>query len=66
MSIGLAFKRASIQPSLTPGDLFEARDFKSLAGLDNVNVFGRLQQREMSSCIEPSRASPSNSTWSAS
>ena len=53
MSIGLAFDRASIQPSLPPGNLFQAGDFKSLPGLNDVDVFGCLQQREMSSRIEP-------------
>ena len=57
VSIRLALESASIKPSLAPADLFQAGDLESLAGFDDVNEFGRLQQREVCSRIEPCGAS---------
>ena len=57
MAIRLSLDRFSIKPSLAPAYLFETGDLEPLAGLDDVNVFGRLQQREVCSRIEPCHAS---------
>ena len=57
MSIGLALESASIQPSQAPANFFQAGDFESLAGFDDVNELSRLEQRLVGSRIEPRGAS---------
>ena len=54
MSIGLTLNRAWIQPPLTPAISSRQAILSPLAGLHDVNVFCGLQERGMSSRIEPS------------
>ena len=57
MPIGLALESASIQPSQAPGNFFQAGDFESLPGFEDLYELSRLKQRLMGSGIEPRGAS---------
>ena len=57
MPFGLALESASIQPSQAPGNFFQAGDFESLPGFEDLNELSRLKQRLVGSGIEPRGAS---------